>query len=251
MQKDNKRVPIAILSCFLIAFILQGTLKMCGVFIFEKALNWSVFEAIDNSKWLQIIYYSIIVFIAQYCLSFTLTRKCYSKKWYHYLILGLSSIGVTTLKCLVFVPIQYQFVIDVLLFIGVPLAINFTTDAKNRMFSHIDLTSCIITIAVQILLYFAYLGLNYWSALLASLIPATQMIVYASANFLIQFELYIGLILLMLSVNFLIDKLKDKEVTMFYPINIASKKAKLTAKKDKLLKEIAKIDEELASIKDE
>ena len=48
-NKDNSKVPIAILSCFLIAFILQGILKISGVFIFEKALDWEIFKIIDNS----------------------------------------------------------------------------------------------------------------------------------------------------------------------------------------------------------
>jgi hypothetical protein len=70
MEKDNKKVPIAILSCFLIAFILQGILKISGLFVFEKALNLEIFNIIDNSILFQIFYYSLLSFISIYCLSF-------------------------------------------------------------------------------------------------------------------------------------------------------------------------------------
>ena len=51
MANKNNKVPIAILSCFLIAFILQGVLKISGILVFEKALNWEIFDIIDTHKW--------------------------------------------------------------------------------------------------------------------------------------------------------------------------------------------------------
>ena len=82
----NHKVPSAILSCFLIAFIIQGVLKLSGIFVFDKALDWDIFKIIDNNKFLYVVYYSILIFIVEYCLSFALTTKCYSKKWYHTVI---------------------------------------------------------------------------------------------------------------------------------------------------------------------
>lgn len=75
MNNKNNKVPIAVLSCFLIAFIIQGILKLCGIFVFEKALDLDIFKLIDNNLWLQIIYYSLIVFATMYCLSFSLTSR--------------------------------------------------------------------------------------------------------------------------------------------------------------------------------
>ena len=57
----NKKVPLAILCCFLIAFLIQGILKLSGVFIFEKVLDWDIFSIIDSNLWLNILFNSIIL----------------------------------------------------------------------------------------------------------------------------------------------------------------------------------------------
>lgn len=201
MEKDNSKVPVAILSCFLIAFILQGGLKISGVFIFEKALNWEIFKFIDSVPLLRISYYSIFCMITTYCLTFSLTNKPYSVKFYHYLILVISCIIITICRMLLVTPFYMEFIYDICLYILVPLIINLTTDKKYK-----NIKSPVVTLALQIMLYFAYLGLAYWSNLLASLLPVTQTVLPASVHFLVKFEMYIGLVTLMLSMNLFIKK---------------------------------------------
>ena len=211
MNKDNSKVPSAILSCFLIAFILQGILKLSGVFIFEKALNWDIFRIIDNNRVLEIIYYTIINAFAVYCLSFAFSRKTYSNKWYHYiLVIGIAGI-TTSLKYLLPYKVELQFVYDILSYIIVPTIISLTLDKKYRVFDKINLNAVIITLTIQIVLYFCYLGLCYWSLMLNSLIISTQVTLYSSTHFLVFFEMYIGLYMILLSTSILIDKIKIKE----------------------------------------
>lgn len=200
-NKDNSKVPIAILSCFLIAFILQGILKISGVFIFEKALNWEIFKIIDNIVLVRIGYYSIFCSMTTYCLTFSLTNKPYSVKIYHYFILIIGCFLITACRMLVVTPFYMEFIYDICLYILIPLSINFTTDKKYK-----NIKSPIITIALQIMLYFVYLGLAYWSNLLASLLPIAQTVLPASVHFLVKFEMYIGLVTLMLSMNLFIKK---------------------------------------------
>lgn len=217
-RKNNDKVPIAILSCFLIAFIVQGILKISGIFVFEKALDWEIFKIIDKIPLLRISYYAIISILSVYCLTFSLTSKPYSNRWYHYLMLiGLVSL-ITVCRMLVVTPFYMEFVYDICLYIIIPLLINFTTDRQYRMSK-----SPIITIALQIMLYFVYLGLAYWSNLLASLLPITQTTLPASVHFLIKFEMYIGLVTLMLSMNLFIKK---EEIKMNWPTDIATDEAK-------------------------
>lgn len=200
-NKDNSRVPIAILSCFLIAFILQGVLKISGIFIFEKALDWEVFKIIDTIPLLRISYYSIFCILTTYCLTFSLTNKPYSVKIYHYFILVIGCSLITVCRMLLKTPFFMEFIYDIGLYIIIPLIINLTTNKKYK-----NIKSPIITIALQIMLYFVYLGLSYWSGLLTSLLPLTQIKVASSVQFLIKFELYIGLFTLMLSMNLFIKK---------------------------------------------
>ena len=225
-MKNNKKVPIAVLSCFLIAFILQGVLKICGVFIFEKALEWDVFNIIDEVLWLNILFNSFINIIAVYCLSFSLSTKAYSKKWYHYAIILVSSVGMMTLKLLVLVPLQWQFLCDIFLYVIVPMIINLTSNREDTIYKN---KSFILALSIQVLLYFCYLGLAYWSSMLNSLLPIQQEFLGSMDMFLIYFELYIGLILLMLSCNCLVYKIKSEVNNMHYPQNIASEEAKKKA----------------------
>ena len=218
----NKKVPLAILCCFLIAFLIQGILKLSGVFIFEKALDWEIFSIIDSNLWLNILFNSIINIIAVYCMSFCLTTRPYSNKWYHYVIIVVSSVSMITLKLLVFIPIKFQFLIDTFLYIVVPLIINLTTDKEYKIFKS---RNFVVILAIQILLYFCYLGLCYWSNLLNSLLPIDQIVLNSMDTFLIYFEVYIGLIALMLSCNMLLSKIKG-DINMNYPQNIASEKAR-------------------------
>lgn len=211
-MKTNKKVPIAILSFFMVAFLIQVVLKLSGVFIFEKALDWQIFGIIDNNLWLAIPYYSLFVLTTIYCLSFVLTGKPYSKKWYHYLIIVVASFGVTIFKLLVTfnarTTLLIDIVVDILIYICIPLLIYFTTPKTERLFGTTNITNVIIVIAIQILLYFCYLGLNFWTGLLNSLIPVNQIFVQSSFALLLQLEVYMALVTLMLSINILINGLK-------------------------------------------
>lgn len=227
----NKKVPMAMLCCFSIAFIIQGILKLCGIFVFEKCLNWQIFEIIDSNQILMIIFYSLCVLMGMYCLSFAFTKHAYSKQWYHYIILLVFAFGITTLKFFtgsattIETTVVVDILYDILLYMVVPLIIHFTTPRKNRIFEKYNITKVILIIMLQILLYFLYLGLNFWSDILNSIIPSTQHFFYASSTFLIQLEVYIGLVALMFSMNVFIQNF-IKEGSMNKPINIASDKAK-------------------------
>ena len=211
-NKDNRKVPKVILSCFLIAFIIQGILKISGVFIFEKALNWEIFEIIDKYLMLKITYYALITMIGVYCLSFALTTKYYSKKWYHYLVIFVFSYGFATLRTLIQTPAYIEYILDVVLYIIIPIFINLTTNKNNRIFEKINIVTLVTLISIQILLYLSYLGLCYWSSMLSSFVLISQTTMPASTSFLIFFEMYIGLILLMLSLNVFTIYIKKEEL---------------------------------------
>lgn len=223
MNKDNSKVPVAILSCFLIAFIVQGVLKLSGIFIFEKALNWEIFLIIDSNLIFQFIYYSLMVIIIVYCLSFSLTEKAYSKKWYHYIIIILPSIIITSIRWVNTFRYEIEIMLDFVLYVMIPFIINLTTEKEYKLFKP-SLFSIILTLSIHIGLYFCYLGLTYWSSILSSICITTDMVIIsASTNFLIQFEKYIGLISFMLGMNMFIRSIKN----MIKPIDIASDEAKI------------------------
>lgn len=224
MNKDNSKVPIAVLSCFLIAFILQGILKLCGVFIFEKALDWEIFVLIDNSFILQVIYYSIIMILTVYFLSFSLTLKPYTKKWYHFIIIIISCILVNILRLKILTPYEVDIILDIAIYIVIPFVINITTNSENKLFKN-DLFSIIITLSLQISFYFCYLGITYWSSLLNSLVIESTILLPASTHFLVFFEIYIGLATFMIGMNMFIAKIK-RSMNMIRPTNIASDEAK-------------------------
>lgn len=229
MNKDNSKVPIAILSCFLIAFIIQGVLKISGIFIFEKALDWEIFKIIDNNAILECIYYSLITFINIYCLSFALTSKPYSNKWYHYIILLIVSFGSTTIKNLITFTNQIYIIFDVFVYIVVPFIINLTTLKENKILKN-DIFGIIITLALNIMMYFCYIGLVYWSNLLTSLLPISPFFISSSTFFLIRLEVYIGLIAFMISMNIVIKEIIEmKKIirNINLPVDIASDEAKI------------------------
>ena len=215
----NSKVPSAILCCFAIAFIIQGVLKLSGVFIFDKVLNWDFFKIIDNNLWLEIVYYSIFVFIIIYCLSFSISTKPYSKKWWHYVIIAIASFGITTLKMLLNTTFQLYVLYDIINYILVPFIISITND--NEIFKKKSLTNIVLILLMQILLYFCYLGMGYWSSLLSSFVIVEPTVLQSSANFLISMEVYIGLVLIMLSLNLFLRSIK-----MRIPIDIANDEAK-------------------------
>ena len=225
MNKDNSKVPVAILSCFLIAFILQGVLKLSGIFIFEKALDWEIFNIIDNSKILECIYYSLIVFINMYCLSFALTSKAYSNKWYHYLILIVFSFGSTIFRTLATYTYQVDIILDALIYIAIPFLINLTTSNDKKLFKR-NVFGIVMTLALNIMMYFCYIGLGYWSNLLASVLLIEPIFLASSTFFLIRLEMYIGLITFMLSMNVVIKEI-IKMRNLNRPVDIASEEAKI------------------------
>lgn len=247
MKDDNSKVPVAVLSCFLIAFILQGALKLCGVLVFEKALDWQIFTVIDNHKWLQVIYHSLLNCVCVYCLSFALSQKPYSRKIGHYILIVSISFGVTCFRLFATYTAQVNILLDILVYVVVPFVINITIDYDKNPFGCNSVFSIVVTLSINIFLYFAYLGLTYWSLLLNSLLPNNSLWVMSSTNFLVNFEVYIALIILMLSMNVLMIKIKEN-TNMIMPQNIASKKAKLTAKKEVLEKKLAKINAEIAEL---
>lgn len=247
MEKDNSKVPVAVLSCFLIAFIVQGALKLCGVLVFEKALDWKIFAVIDSHKWLQVVYHSLLNMVCIYCLSFALTRRPYSRKWVHYLIIAGAAFGVTSFRMFANYTMRTNILLDLLIYVVVPFAISITVESSDRLFERNTVFGIVVTLSINIFLYFAYLGLTYWSLLLNSLLPINPMWVVSSTNFLVNFEVYMALIVLMISINVLINKVKENK-NMIMPQNIASKKAKLTAKKEVLEKKLAAINEEIAKL---
>lgn len=221
----NKKVPFAVLSCFLIAFVLQGALKLSGVFVFEKALDWDIFKIIDNNKIINVIYSSILMFITICCLSFTFTTKFYSVKWYHYVIIAFASIGTIILRIYnTNISFANNTLLDILIYIIVPLIINFTSDRNNRLFN-LNGTSIVVTISLHIMLYFVYLGLTYWSGIISSCVIIKPQYYLSAMAFLLRLEVYLGLILFMLSSNLLINALKGGR-NMILPFDIASDEAK-------------------------
>lgn len=209
MTEKNNKVPIAILSCFLIAFILQGVLKLSGILVFEKALDWEIFSVIDKHKSLQLIFYSCFNILTVYCMSFALTSKPYSKKWYHYIIILLFAVGVTAFRMFGKYTQQVNILLDVLLYVVIPFAINITTDKSDRLFTNVNVFAVVTTLTMNIFIYLFYLGLNYWSGLLNSILVLNPLWVSSSALFLVQIEVYIGVITFMLSVNMLIKYIKE------------------------------------------
>jgi hypothetical protein len=222
----NKKVPFAMLSCFFIAFILQGALKLSGVFVFEKVLDWQIFTLIDNSKILNTIFCTILMFITIYCLSFTFTTKFYSKKWYHYVFLFVSCAFIIILRLEnTNIPFKTQILLDMFIYVVVPLVVNFTTPKEHKLFKF-NMTGIVSTICLHIMLYFVYLGLTYWSGLLGNCVFIEPKYYLSSANFLIKFEVYIGLILFMISSNLLMNYIKRRDSNMMLPFDIASDEAK-------------------------
>ena len=132
----------------------------------------------------------MIVFTITYCLSFSLTSRPYSNKWYHYVILAISSIGITVLRLLV--PLSYvvQIVIDLFIYIIIPIIINLTSDNECRLLNK-NIFNIILIITIQCGLYFCYLGLTYWSCLLNSMLITTPLFTTASRQFLVGLEVYI------------------------------------------------------------
>lgn len=242
MTEKNNKVPIAILSCFLIAFILQGVLKISGILVFEKALDWKIFAIIDSHQWLEIIYNSILNFISLYCLSFALTSKPYSKKYYHYILLYATAFVMIVLRTFLDLSMKFHVIIDVVAFIFIPFIINITTNKKERLFNR-DLFGVVMTLTLNIVLYLYYLGLGYWNGVLNSLLPINPMWLLSSANFLIKFETYIGLFTLMLSANILIKYFNKKENNMYLPLDIATDEAKVKELQEKKAKKNSKKNE--------
>ena len=211
MNKDNSKVPVAVLCCFLIAFIVQGVLKLSGILVFEKALDWEIFGIIDNSKVLQCIIYPIFTCLGIYCLSFSLTKSPYSKKWFHYvliLIAGYCSTIYRTLK--VDYAYQIDIILDVIIYIFVPFLISITNDKDKKLFKN-NLYGIVTSLAIHIFMFCGYLGISYWSNLLTSLLPINPVFLCSSTNFLIRLELYIGLIAFMLSMNSLTNYVKENK----------------------------------------
>ena len=125
----NRKVPLAILCCFLIAFLIQGAFKLAGIFIFDKALDWQIFAIIDNSIFLSILYYSILMFLTMCCLSFTLRRYIFSKCWYHYIIMLVLSFTVITIQYLtgIILDTRLSIIFDILTFVTLYL-LNILSD---------------------------------------------------------------------------------------------------------------------------
>lgn len=241
MTEKNNKVPIAILSCFLIAFILQGVLKLSGILVFEKALDWEIFSIIDKYKWATIIYNSVIVMIAVYCLSFTFMSKPFSNKWFHYFIIVFIPLGVVSLRTLCTLTNQQHLLLDILVYMVVPFIVNITSNKKDKLFDN-NAFGIISTLSINIILYFYYLGLGYWSGVLTSLLPINPMWLLSSAMFLIKLEVYIGLFAFMLSSNISFNYIKRRN-NMYLPVDIATDEAKVKELQEKKAKKNSKKNE--------
>lgn len=220
----NRKVPFAMLCCFLIAFVLQVALKFGGVLIFDKALNWEIFSIIDTNKFANFIFYLLINLMAVYFLSFTLSSKPYAKNIWQYIILVVPTTIITILRIVVKLNVVLTIIFDILNYILVPTIINLTTNKKYKIDS--KLTYVITIISLQILLYFSYLGLNYWSVILNSIIPSSQLMLYSSSNFLVTLEVYTGLGLIMTTGNWVLEIIERRFLNMLIPINCADDEAK-------------------------
>ena len=231
MNKNNDKVPVAVLSCFLIAFIAQGVLKLCGILVFEKALDWQIFKIIDGNKIINYIYYSVLMCVAVYCMSFALTDKPYSKKWYHYLIIAVASFGVIGIRTFLTLTMTQHILLDVFIYICIPLVVNFTTDKNNRLFNN-NVFEFVLTVSIQTGIYFLYLGLSYWNTILNSMLPLEPIWITSSISILLKFEVYFGLVIFMLSMNNLIKKIRRFN-NMHLPLDIASDEAKIKELEEK------------------
>ena len=179
--------------------------------------------------------------VCVYCLCFALTTKWYSKKWYHYVaIFGICLIN-TIVKLNFTISFVGHMLFDILLYILLPLFINITTNAKDKLLKK-SLFDIVLLITLQISLYFYYLGLGYWSGLLTSYLPQIPTLLSASTNFLIRLEMYIGVVMIMLSMNMVIRKIK--EVNMYIPMDIASDEAKIKELEELEAKKAEKKEEE-------
>lgn len=209
IDKKNDKVPLSILSCFLIAFIIQGILKLRGILVFEKVLEWEIFDVIDKNQIVSTFYYTLIMVVPIYCLSFSLTSKPYSNKWYHYAIIILISLAFTLLRTNAVLSYKTQIILDIVAYIIVPVFINITT-AKNETLLNKDIFGIIVMVTIHIGLYFCYLGLTYWSGLLNTLVFVNPVFLSTSRHFLLFFEIYIGIVCSMLSLNILTKKTKKE-----------------------------------------
>lgn len=242
MTEKNNKVPIAILSCFLIAFILQGVLKISGILVFEKALNWEIFSVIDKSITLQSIIYPLFVCLTIYCLSFSLSTKPYSKKWFHYLLILIFGYSSTIYRTLITdYSYKIDIIIDIVIYVLLPFIISITNDNDKRLFKN-DLYGIVTSLAIHIFMYLAYLGLCYWSSLLTSLLIINPIYVSSSTNFLIRLELYTGLVTFMLSMNVLTNYIKE-ENKMIRPFDISTEEAKVKELQEKKAKKNSKKNE--------
>ena len=243
MTNKNNKVPIAILSCFLIAFILQGVFKISRILVFEKAVDWEIFAIIDKHKSLQLILYSCFNILTVYCMSFALTSKPYSKKWFHYVIILIFAVGITAFRMFGEYTPQENILLDVLLYVVIPFSINITTDKDDRLFENISIFEIVTTLSINIFIHFSYLGIVYWSNILASLLPIKTVWLNSSTNFLIQLEIYIGMIIFMLSMNMLIQYFKRRIKNMNMPMNISTEEAKVKELQEKKAKKNSKKNE--------
>lgn len=198
---QKNKIAVATLACFLVAFVAAYALKILGIFIFEKALDWQIFKIIDENRFLLIAFYTVLTFGIMYCLTFAPSGKLYSKIWWHYVILAATSIG-TVLGRLYFVPVpQAHFIYDIIAYIGIPIIFNIF------IFKTIDKMVAIVT---SIFLYFCFAGMTDWSNMLNELLDIYITNPPASTYMLIYTEVLIGLGLILLSGNYAINYLKEE-----------------------------------------
>ena len=133
---------------------------------------------------------------------------------------------------------QTHIILDVFVYVVIPLIIKFTLDKKDRLLEN-NLFNYILIVTIQIGCYFCYLGLEYWSSLLCSLLPINPEWVTSSTMFLLQLEEYIALVSFMLGTTLLV-KLKKGENNMHLPVNISTEEAKVKELQDKKAKKNSK-----------
>ena len=124
-------------------------------------------------------------------MSFILTNKPYSDKWYHYALIIIISYFITWIRTTYNLSYAMHTILDIIGYVIVPFIINLTNNNKNKLFNN-NYASIVITLSLQVVFYFCYLGLTYWSSLLTSLIVINPMFVSTSRSFLIFFEVLLN-----------------------------------------------------------
>lgn len=218
---QKHKVAMSVFCCFLVAFVTLYAIKIFGVFLFGDLIAWSIWETIDSIKWLSIIYYCFWSILCTYLFVFTLNDKPYSKTWWHYIFIVIIPI-LCVLGRTYFIPFtQMEFLYDIIQFILTPLLFWFILQKGYKE----NILYKFAIIILNIIMYFYYLGVKYYSRTVNQLTTLAFTQTTASAHFLINMEIYFGIMLLMILSNLTINYIKESG-KMEKPLDIADLTAK-------------------------